>query len=72
MEQRAMEHRASDRSRSKGSWFRPGKAVGLGFVPVIAMAELIEEVDQLGCRGKVMTKQPDTAQYRSAMVEVVI
>ena len=55
-----------------GYSYRAGKAVGLGFVPVIAMAELIEEVDQLGCRGKVMTRQPDTAQYRSAMVEVVI
>ena len=55
-----------------GYSYRAGKAVGLGFVPVVALAELIEVTEQMGCRGKVLTRQPDTAQYRTAMMEVVI
>ena len=55
-----------------GYSYRAGKAVGLGFVPAVALVELIDGMQQLCCPGKVLTRQPDTAQYRSAMMEVVI
>lgn len=55
-----------------GYSYRAGKAVGLGFVPAMALVEFIEGSEQLCSRGKVLTRQPDTAQYRTAMMEVVI
>ena len=55
-----------------GYSYRAGKAVGLGFVPAVALVELINATEQPCRRGKVLTRQPDTAQYRFAMMEVVI
>ena len=55
-----------------GYSYRSGVAVGLGFVPAVALEEFIEATIHLGCRGKVLTRQPDMVRYRSAMMTVVI
>ena len=55
-----------------GYSYRSGKAVGLGFVPAVALEEFIETTNTLGCRRIVLTRQPDMVRYRSAMMTVVI
>ena len=51
---------------------RFGVEVGLGFVPAVALEEFFEVTIHLGCRGKVLPRQPDILRYRSAMMTVVI
>ena len=52
---------------------RSGVGVGLGFVPAVALEEFFEVTIHLGCRGKVLPRQPDMVRYtRSAMMTVVI